>query len=181
MDFRIQCPCGLMITVSEAAAGSETRCACGNTVRIPEWTELRVRAGLPPYNISPELLIENMLVKRELPFDDQCIKCEETTDNIVHVLTKCERIWVKDNSGGTWAKAFAILFMGFWGLILASRSREEKAYGKDKIYSLPLRVCPACLQTLRTPWDVKLCLRAVPTYELLLDKFPDAEVSISST
>src|SRR5260370_11128712 len=158
MDFRIQCSCGLAMTVSEAAAGGEVRCACGQTVRIPEWSELRVRAGLPPYNISPELLIENMLIKRELPFDDKCIKCEEPTDRIIHVLTKCERVWVKDSSGGTWASVFAVLFFGIWG-VLAMQRREEKTYGRDKIYSLPLRICPACQQTLRSQRDIKLFLR----------------------
>jgi hypothetical protein len=179
MDFRIQCTCGLTMTVSEAAAGGEALCACGQTVHIPEWTELRIRAGLPPYNISPELLIENMLVKGELPFDDRCIRCEEVTDHIVQVLTACERVWVKDTGGGTWASIFAMMFLGIWGVLIAQRG-EGKAYGKDKVYSLPLRICPTCRQTLRTPHDIKLCMSAVPTYHLLLDKFPDAEVSLGS-
>jgi hypothetical protein len=181
MDFRIQCSCGLAITVSEAAAGGEVRCACGQTVRIPQWSELRVRAGLPPYNISPELLIENLLIKGELTFDNKCVKCEETTDHLVQVLTKCEKVWVKETGSGSWTSVLALIVFGWWGgILMALQRQEDKTYGRDKTYWLPLRICPACEQTLRTPQDIKLCLRAVPTYDLLLDKFPDAEVSLGS-
>jgi hypothetical protein len=175
MDFRIKCPCGLSITVSEAAAGGEARCACGQMVRIPEWTELRERAGLPRYNLSPELVIENFLIRGEVPFDDKCVKCEEPTDQLVRVLTKCERGWVQQTGGVTWLTALMMIFSP----VIVFQRREERSYGRDKIYSLPLRICPACLATIRTRDDVKHCLRAVPVYNLLLDKFPDAEVSIS--
>jgi hypothetical protein len=182
MDFRIQCSCGLVMTISEAAAGRVAPCACGTNVQIPAWTELRVRAGLPPYNISPELLIERMLLKRELPFDDKCIKCEAPTDHLISVLTQCEKTWVKQSGGSFWGTLLLGMFGPFWAVAAAiSQMRnEEKVHGRDKIYSLPLRICPSCEKTLRSVQDIKLCLRAVPTYDLLLDKFPDAEVSLGS-
>jgi len=50
-------------------------------------------------------------------------------------------------------------------------------YGEDKIFYLPLMVCMPCQVTLKRPSILKECLRAVPEYRQLLDKFPDAKVS----
>lgn len=179
MDFRIQCPCGLAMTISEAAAGSVTKCACGKDVKIPEWTELRVRAGLPPYNVSPELLIEHILQNRELPFDNKCLRCEVPTDHLIQVLTTCEKTLVQQSGGGIWSILVATLLGGaLWGALASQMRGEEKVHGRDKRYLLPLRICPDCARTLKSRQEIKMCLCAVPTYNLLLDKFPDAEISL---
>jgi hypothetical protein len=73
MRFRVYCECGGHIVVSEAAAGAKLPCACGRTVSVPSLHELRVEAGLPPYNVSPELVIEAMLLSGEMPFDNRCV------------------------------------------------------------------------------------------------------------
>jgi hypothetical protein len=182
MDFPIQCPCGLTLTVSEAAAGRDARCACGRDVPVPPWTELRERAGLPRYHVSPEIMVEHILSTGELPFDEKCIRCEEETDRIVRVLTTCEKAWTKGEGTPLWAPILLGLVswpLALWSLTRSARG-EETTHGRNKIYSLPLRVCPPCLKTLRSQKDIKLCLRAVPLYDELLDKFPDATVTLGS-
>jgi hypothetical protein len=182
MDFQIQCPCGLTLTVSEAAAGRDVQCACGRNVPVPSWMELRERAGLPRYHISPEVMVEHLLGTGELPFDEKCVRCEEETDQIVRVLTTCEVALTKSEGTPLWATI--LLWAIWWPAAVWSLARaasgEEKTLGRNKIYWLPLRVCPACRKTLRSQKDIKLCLRAVPLYDQLLDKFPDATVSLGA-
>jgi hypothetical protein len=61
MDFRINYDCGKSVTVTEGAAGARMLCPCGRTITVPSVKDLRLQAGLPPYNISPELMIEHLL------------------------------------------------------------------------------------------------------------------------
>jgi hypothetical protein len=128
---------------------------------------------LPPHNISPELLIENLLQTGELPVDEKCLVCEEVTEQIIHVQATCERSWERESGGMTLGSLMMAVLSSPFLLLFRTRG-ERRTYGKDKIYRLPLRVCPTCMGTLRAQKDIKLCLLAVPEYELLLDKFPDA-------
>ena len=60
MDFNIQCECGKTFTLTEGAAGTALICACGREVRVPSFTDLRVRAGLkwtPKTGQSNKLLL----------------------------------------------------------------------------------------------------------------------------
>jgi hypothetical protein len=66
-----------------------------------------------------------------------------------------------------------------WVWLVARWQRDEKEYGRDKVYTLPLRVCPACQPTLRKRAGIKECLRSVPEYDSLLDKFPAARVGLA--
>jgi hypothetical protein len=56
---------------------------------------------------------------------------------------------------------------------------EEREYGRDKIYPLPLPVCSACRPKLNGAAAIKASLNKVQEYQMLLDKFPDAKVSVS--
>ena len=80
MEFRVDCACGIPLKVTEASAGGSVQCVCGGTVPIPPLTELRVRAGLAPYHVSPEVLIEHLLEAGELPPDNYCVGCRQPTD-----------------------------------------------------------------------------------------------------
>jgi len=67
-----------------------------------------------------------------------------------------------------------------FGLLLAwAYGREEpKESGKDRSFTLPLRLCDACRATLTTVEAVKRALRSVPLYRRLLDKYPRAVISL---
>jgi hypothetical protein len=177
MVFRIDCDCGIPLKVSEASAGGSVQCLCGRTVPVPQLTELRVRAGLPPYHIGPELLIEHLLLRGELPPTRACVECGNDTGDRVYVCAVCERARVRQSGGISWA-VLLFGFLLFRALIRIWEERETTVLGKDKIYRLPLPVCAACRPRLRGPHVVREWLGRVAVYEQLLDKFPDADLNL---
>jgi hypothetical protein len=178
MEFRIDCPCGMPLEVTEASAGGTVGCVCGRTVPVPPLTELRVRAGLPPYQVSPEVLIEHLLGSGELPPDNDCLECGRPTDGLAFVRVECERLWVKTGPGVFW-----YILLGWFNILAAIFlwwSRKEGAeFGRDKVYRLPLPVCEECRPKLR-PGLARDWTCRVGVYEQLLDKFPDAAVRLTN-
>jgi hypothetical protein len=168
--------------VREGLAGTRRTCECGRVILVPSLHELRRDIGLTPYEVSPELVVEQLLLQGRLPADRFCVCCAAETDAVLHVHTECERIQVRDPVGGWWPILLvAGLFLGMWlwlVVLLSRRSQTAEQHGKDKIYALPLVVCRKCQATLRGPRDIKEALRQVPEYAELLDKFPDAVVRL---
>jgi hypothetical protein len=185
MDFRIDCACGRSLTVTEGSAGAILTCDCGQPIRIPRLKDLRLQAGLAAYDPSPELVIEQYLARQDVPSHGACVRCAEETDQLVRVVTTCERQWVKGAPGiGSWlivlflmlVSPLAGLWWGFWRLDPDQSGGEPR--GSDKIYRLPLFVCRSCRPAVRGSSAIKKYLREIPTYRKLLEKFPDAQVSI---
>jgi hypothetical protein len=187
MKFRVDCPCGEHIEVGEGAAGATFMCSCGRPIAVPSLAELRTRAGLPANHISPEFVIEHLLLTRDLVPSKACVECGIDTDAIIHVQTECERV-VKERSGEfSWPLFLFLLFVCplwwlwyLWAYVLIGERPQEHEFGRDKIYPLPLRVCKACQQKLSNAAIIKQSLRKVPEYDFLLEKFPDARVTLCS-
>src|SRR5262245_33148332 len=112
MEFRVDCACGGHVGVSEGGAGSSRGVSGGRTVAIPSLKELRLSAGLPAYNVSPELLVEHILSSGEMPFGPRCGQCARETDEIVHVITECERAGAREPGGLPWG-ALVLLWVFF--------------------------------------------------------------------
>lgn len=176
MEFQVPCECGKELTVSEAAADSRRECACGRAVVIPSLKEMRLRAGLPAYNIPPEKLIEHMLAAGEVPGEGRCAGCGKPTREIARFEIECERSWTI-NEGASWG---TVLLSIFWPARFFLGGGEKRTYGSDKIYTLPLPLCAACFPALSGEAEIKRCLWSVPVYRGLLDKFPDAKVRLVS-
>ncbi len=51
--------------------------------------------------------------------------------------------------------------------------------GANKIYTLPLPICPNCRESLRGQKAIKDCMQVIPAYQQLLEKFPDATMTVS--
>jgi hypothetical protein len=180
MDFRIGCQCGLAVVVTEAKADGEVTCTCGRDVRVPPLTEMRVRAGLPPYHISPELLVEHLLSSGCLPPDMYCLDCYRLTDRVSFVNVECERLRLEKGLSWFWyVVGFLILNWMAAAVLLFRRGDRPQEYGRDKVYRLPLPVCENCRSKLRRS-RAKEWLRRVPVYEQLLDKFPNAVVTLAN-
>src|SRR5262245_58695849 len=128
-EYRTDCSCGKRFTVTEGDAGGTLRCSCGHIVRVPSLHELRAQIGLTPYDLSPELVIENLLAAGRLPPTKSCTCCGRETDEILQVVTECERSWVRWTGGVSWAHLLAMMILPIW---LWERS-ERKEFGRDKI------------------------------------------------
>jgi hypothetical protein len=174
MDFRIYCQCGLYQIVTEAAAEGWVDCPCGLVVTVPTLREMRVQAGLPPYHISPEKVIEYLLLAGQLPGTRSCAQCSAETDNCIQVGVECERKWKDERGGFTWS---TVLFAMLFGWFVYERATTRE-YGDDKIYVVPLPICNGCQPTVRGRKKLKQALSRIPEYNQLLEKFPDARLTL---
>jgi hypothetical protein len=135
---------------------------------------------------SPELAVEALLLAGRLPEEDHCVLCGVATDRAVCCRTECERAYVRDGGPPLWYRllTFFGLFHSPFGwleaAVVLSTPRQEREWGKDRIFPLPLRVCDACRQQLTSPEAVKGALCRVPLYRRLLEKYPAATVSLPS-
>jgi hypothetical protein len=137
---------------------------------------MRTRAGFPGCDLSPDLVIERLLAAGRLPPSKACACCGAETDEVLRVVVECERAWVRRTGGFSWAVLLlSALFLPV--RIWLWEKCEEREFGKDKIYPLPLPVCLGCRSALCDTRSIKLALRKVPDYARLLDKFPNAKVT----
>jgi hypothetical protein len=144
---------------------------------VPSLKEMRLQAGLPAYNISPEAVIEHLLPIGRLPGSKICVVCGTETDHSIQILTECERSWTERSGGFSWITLiFTTIF--FPVRVWLWESVDEQEYGRDKVYSLPLPVCKECESAVRGRKAIKKFLDKIPEYSRLLEKFPDARVAV---
>jgi hypothetical protein len=178
MKYRVQCTCGDAISVAECDAGSQVQCWCGRVVEVPSLRELRRQAGEPGPTVSPEMEVEALLLAGKLPEEDRCVLCESPTNGCVSCRTECERAYVQRSGPPLWVRALAFLTFGLIGAAVASAMPgHEQEWGKDRIFSLPLRVCDACRKGLTSSQAMKDALCRVPLYRRLLRKYPAAKIT----
>jgi hypothetical protein len=191
MDYQIACACGRNVDITEGAAGANLPCLCGRTITVPTLEELRIAAGQPPHQPSPELVIEHLLAEGRLPGSQVCTACDANTDETVLVMVECERSWTSHASELNWRTLILWLFLPmllilpvwiFHHALQGQREHletgEETEHGTNKFYRLPLPLCYHCKHGLRGRRGLKKCLRRIPDYDRLLEKFPDAAVTL---
>jgi hypothetical protein len=179
--FQLDCECGEKLTVPETAAGVTEECQCGRKVVVPSRNELRRRAGISELGLSPEIVVQTLLLAGKLPEEDHCVMCGAATDTVICCRTECERAYVKDGRPAWWVYVLGFLTLGWLGAALAYGSRkEDREWGKDRIFPLPLRICDGCRRELTSSAKLKTALGRVPVYRSLLEKYPDAKVSLTS-
>jgi hypothetical protein len=181
MEFRIDCPCGEHLMIGEGAAGATFTCACGKPIVVPSLTKLRVSAGLPANDVAPEQIVEHLLFTGEVPGPPTCIACDQPTDRVMHVVAECERVQKPAPPKLSWWVLLFVSPLAFSIARLMHRDTDPPPeHGRDKIYPLPLRICPRCEPMLSDPAHRQRCLRMIPEYRLLLDKFPGAMLSVGA-
>ena len=182
VEYELECECGNRITVRETAAGVKELCSCGRTVLVPSLHELRHRAGLPQPGLTPEKVVETLLLAGKLPEDHHCVLCGVVTDGVICCTTECERAYIQSGRPRWWVYLLSILTFGWPGAaVVYATSREDREWGKDRILPLPLRVCGDCRSHLTGRPALKAALSRVPVYQRLLDKYPDARITLSSS
>jgi hypothetical protein len=95
MQYELHCECGETLHVRETAAGAKEQCRCGRTLVVPSLHELRRSAGLPALGLSPEKVVETLLLAGKLPEEDHCILCGTPTDGLLCCRTECERAYTQ--------------------------------------------------------------------------------------
>jgi hypothetical protein len=179
MQLHVPCECGEDVPVTEGEAGSRISCCCGRTVVVPSLRELRRQAGVPGQGVAPELVLETLLLAGKLPEEDECVLCSEPTAGCVSCVVDCERAVVSDGRPSFWAELGLIVLFGWIGVLLARSGRKEPMeWGKDRSFTLPLRLCDACRPALTNFASVTRALRSVPLYRRLLDKYPRAVITL---
>lgn len=178
----LNCECGEQISVSEGSAGSKLSCRCGRILLVPSLTELRRRAGAPEPRLPPEMIVETLLLAGKLPAESNCVLCGLATDGVVTCTTECERARVESGRPSWWAYLLGLLTFGWLGVgAVHALAGEAREWGQDRIFPLPVRICPACRPRLSGPAEAKGVLLRVPLYRDLLEKFPHARVAPPSS
>jgi hypothetical protein len=179
MQLHVPCECGEDVPVTEGEAGSRTTCRCGRTLVVPSLRELRRQAGVPGDGLAPDVVIETLLLAGKLPEEEECVLCSKRTAGCVFCYVEFERAVVVDGRPPLWAVIGMVFLFGWIGALLArSARREPREWGKDRSFTLPLRLCKRCQPALTDRASLKRALRSVPLYRRLLDKYPDAWVSL---
>lgn len=181
MDFRIDCPCGGHIVVTEGSAGATLACPCGRKLTVPSLLALRVAAGLPAEVVGPEQIVGRLLAAGKLPGTKDCIGCGFETDQIFEVLTECETQYRTSSELPVWLKMILLAVAVFHlPLIHLFRSGEGEVqwHGRDTIFQLPVPLCEHCQRRLRRRKTLKRAMRRIPEYGPLLDKYPWARVKL---
>jgi len=177
MEFNVACECGKTHPVTAADAGAKIPCPCGRTVSVPSLGKLR-QQGVVPNLTHPVLAINRMLEAGELPPPGGCVRCGVTTDRVVKIEAECERTWVKRQDEFKWWYVFLP-----WIVLLAwaaNRHPKTELRGSDVILTLPLRVCDHCLAENRGAAGLEALLRQVSVYYRLLERYPEAKLTLLS-
>jgi hypothetical protein len=180
MKYRVPCPCGDTVTVSETDAGSRVQCWCGRVVDVPSLRELRRQSGEPEPAVSPEMAVEALLLAGKLPEEKHCLLCGVPTNASVSCRTECERAYVQRSGPPLWVRALAFCTFGILGaVVVGATPRVEQEWGKDRIFDLPMRICDGCRPRLTDAKALKDALGLVPLYRHLLKKYPRSRVTLA--
>lgn len=167
--------------MNEGSAGATIPCPCGLTLSVPSLSTLRVQAGLPPYDPGPVMLIQHLLSTGRLPGTKLCVVCGHETDQVVKVAAECETSYRTDTGGQSWTMTILGLVFFLWPALLFNiRRREFTESGRDTVLSLPLALCNGCRRMLRGRKMMKKALLKIPLYSQLLQKFPDARLTLET-
>jgi hypothetical protein len=154
MDFRIDCPCGGHMTVTEGSAGATLTCACGRPVSVPSLPALRVAAGRTAEVLGPEQIVGRLLAAGKLPGTKDCIGCGFDTDQILDVFTECETQYRTSSEMPLWlCVILSVISLPF--ALLFSRGGETEWHGRDTSFLLPVPVCEQCQRPLHRRQDAQ--------------------------
>jgi hypothetical protein len=178
MEIRIDCPCGERVTVTEASAGATLKCDCGRPISVPSTPALRVAAGLPPYDYSPEQVLGQMLSAGRLPGTNVCTHCGFETDQVLEVYTECETLYRTNTGMPVWFTLITTLIHFPFGLLFRGTDGEVQCFGRDTKFLLPIPACEQCQGLLRRRKLLKQCMEQIPEYRRLFEKFPAARLKL---
>ena len=123
-----------------------------------------------------------MLLANRLPEGPECVLCGMTTVHCISYQTICEYAHVETGDRPKWQIVLATVTLGWLvGLLLSRDRRAPREVGRDRVFTLPLRVCPGCGSGLTTKQAIKDAMARVPVYRRLLTKYPDAQIDIPGT
>jgi hypothetical protein len=125
------------------------------------------------------MVVETLLLANKLPEEVNCILCGRATDGVIRCTTECERAYVEVGEPSRWGLLIGYLTFGWLGAaVAAAGAGEDREWGKDRIFPLPLRVCATCRPRLTTEEELKAALSRVLVYRRLLEKYPHAKVTL---
>jgi hypothetical protein len=179
MDFRIDCPCGEHLTVSEGSAGATLECSCGRPISVPSLQALRASVGLPRVDLGPEQVIAHLLAAGKLPGTKACIHCGLETNQILLVRTECELQYLSESRTPVWLSALIFfVFLPVAHVFFSQRGGDGQLHGRDTVLLLPIPACERCERALGSRKRLQKGMRQIPEYRRLLEKFPWARVEL---
>ncbi len=176
MAYELQCDCSEILYVDIGDAGNQITCHCGRAMNVPRLSTLRAMSSEAGAQVSADFEIGTLLAHNLLPFETCCFECAAATTNCLVVQVVCERAIVI-HAKFSWFAILSVFLSPFLGFFFwRGRRPIPKEIGKDKIYSLPVRICPGCLERIDTSRELPRVLGLIPLYARLLAKYPKARL-----
>jgi hypothetical protein len=172
MSYEVRCECGKAHAVGATEAGTTLRCDCGRTIDVPPLHVLRKSAG--ELGASPDLLLQGLILKKQLPDSDQCASCGTRTDGEVVAVINCESAVEQEEK----RTPVGCLPIGFFAIVIY-HTTQKKVRGRDVWFRVPVRCCPACAGDVGDD-RLRLLLRQNRVVAGVLDKYPHAHVTRAS-
>ncbi len=115
MDYFITCDCGQRIQVATCQAGEQIACKCGQTIKVPALSELRMQAGEQPIERSCHAVVVARYGKnRQLVGNGRCVCCATSTDERLVCIIECESPRLRDYP---WLVQFVLTTIAIWRVI----------------------------------------------------------------
>jgi hypothetical protein len=172
MDYRFKCDCGREITVSQTAAGTLVDCACGRSVRVafvgaatrPCWRGHSVAGFRGRATFACGASAGRRRLHRLRPH----------TGREIALLDR-----LRTRTGRRPHPPTVVVGAAFHPVSsLLWRPSQRRKYGQDVVFPVPFPLCSACRPMVSSTEALKAVLRLTPVYARLLDKYPEAEVSL---
>ena len=174
--FSLECPCGQVIGVTGAQAGSTVQCVCGAEVRVPSLGRLRELAGKDRYESGAGDAIRRMVRSGELPALGTCVLSKEPTNDVMEFEILVPRFFKSEQN----RDQMMTLLLGLWAIPFIALIRRPRFHteGATTVQT------PLCISQRyhakvgrMSQGRLKRLLRTVPVYAELLDENPDARIS----
>jgi len=105
-------------------------------VVVPSLRELRRQAGVRQPAVSPEFIVESLLLAGKLPEENHCVLCGVATDASICCRTECERARVDSGQPPWWVYLVAFLTFGWLERRGQGHSRGSPGMGKGSYFLL---------------------------------------------
>ena len=180
MTYTITCECGKQIPVTAPMCGQDTICSCGQSISVPNLSELRRKSGLAAFEVSVQDRLIGLRRTGKLPLESECINCGRPTEQFLQCHVECERPFVK--GPGFWQTFFLLLISPFWAMAAIHRdNKNPEVLGEELVVHTPIRICESCFNAEHL--SIRRCkelLRKTMLYGELLDAYPKAKTEYSS-
>jgi hypothetical protein len=174
LSAELRCNCGRTAIARAADAGGILNCECGQSVRVPNLSQLRTIAGSDAYVTNPAEAIRKAQREGNDPAGRACLLCNAPHPVIYTCLAVCEQSHAqKTNEPDGMVRWIFLPTVLNILLYFLNKPTSIDRRGHDIEVTFGLPVCEPCTKIIGKPTRSKV-------YKELLDYYPGLALKIRS-